>query len=310
MLAGEARVLLQSYLFAQVAMSLDQFVAVYFPFKHRKVAPKMKKIMLAVSMSMIAAVSSHAVLARLTNVGNSRAWYIFGFLVYLLELGLSFLTLLILYPMVVLKLYGQHRKVGPKANGLGRVVSMTNRLTGQRTATVQLPKKELLQVPQEARNPRIEAKNELEAIGERQPKNTAGSAESAKPKDTPGSAESAKPKDTAGSAESARRTTGAANLGTGREPPRSGTNLSGKDQEKMQSKATRKMHVQAIKIYASIFLFFTLSLVALLIVTWSNNPSWSYLYFLNHTGNPVIYYVFAPKFREKVNTFCGRFKCW
>ena len=77
----ESTVLVQSYLFAQVAMSLDQFVAVYFPFKHRKVAPKMKKIMLAVSMSMIGAVLSHAVLAKSTNVGNSRAWYIFGLLV-------------------------------------------------------------------------------------------------------------------------------------------------------------------------------------------------------------------------------------
>ena len=299
----ESVVLIQSYMFAQVAMSLDQYVAVYFPFKHRKVAPKMKKIMLAVSMCMIGAVSSNAVLSRSTKLINFRAWDLATFAVHLLEMFLSFLTLLIIYPMIVVKLYRQHRKVGPpKANDVNSrvVVSTTNRATGQRTATVQLPTGELLQASPEPRQPPTKAQIALTTTGKGDKNMTAASAES-----------------------SDRSTTYAATVGTGREPetgkepptgrepPRSAaTNLTRQDQDKIQSKTARKMHVQAIKIYTSIFLLFTLSLVSLLIIIESNNPSWTYAYFLNHIGNPIIYYVFAPKFREKVNTYCRRLRCW
>ena len=70
------------------------------------------------------------------------------------------------------------------------------------------------------------------------------------------------------------------------------------------------MHVQAIKVYSSIFLLFTLSLAAIVIILWSANPAWAYVYFLNHTGNPIIYYVFVPKFRETVKMYCNHLKCW
>ena len=263
----ESVVLIQSYMFAQVAMSLDQYVAVYFPFKHRKVAPKMKKVMMTVSISMIGAVLSHAVLAKSTNVGNSRAWYIFGFIVYLVELGLSFLTLLILYPMIVLKLYRQHRKTGPK--GI-KVVSTTRRDTEQRATTERLPTRDL-QVPDEARHRPADAETALTAPGE------AG-------------------KNVLPTAESGMSTTGAAKPTSRR--------------DKVPAKTTRKMHVQAIKVYSSIFLLFTLSLVSLVLVMRTNILAFAYVYSINHIGNPIIYYVFVPKFRETVNTYCKNLKCW
>ena len=66
------------------------------------------------------------------------------------------------------------------------------------------------------------------------------------------------------------------------------------------------MHIQALKIYTSIFLVFVVAnaaatVVVLLDVTWL-----SYVYCINHTANPVIYYCFVEKFRNRVKEYCGR----
>ena len=68
----------------------------------------------------------------------------------------------------------------------------------------------------------------------------------------------------------------------------------------------RAMHIQALKIYTSIFLVFVVAnaaatVVVLLDVTWL-----SYVYCINHTANPVIYYCFVEKFRNRVKEYCGR----
>ena len=268
----ETMVLIQSYLFAQVAMSLDQFVAVYFPFKHRKFGPKLKKIMLVAAVSTVGGLSVHRVLSSATDLSNVPVWSSLYSVVYRLVMSLSFLTLLVVYPLIVLKLYRQHRKVCPKPFGTS-VVSGTIHEAAERTtaATVQLPTRQL-QVPEEARHQPIEAETALTATEERG-RNLA-----------------------AASVESGRCTPGVMKPHTRR--------------AKAQSKATQKMHVQAIKVYSSIFLLFTVSLFSLVMIILTNSLVLAYVYSLNHVGNPIIYYVFVPKFREAVNRYCKTLKFW
>ena len=263
----ESVILIQSYLFAQVAMALDQFIAVYFPFKHRTVGPKLKKIMLVAAVSTVLGLSVDPLLSIATNLDNFPVLYFLHTLVYRLVMILSFFALLSVYPMIVLKLYRQHRKTGPK--GI-KVVSTTRRDTEQRATTERLPTRDL-QVPDEARHRPADAETALTAPGE------AG-------------------KNVLPTAESGMSTTGAAKPTSRR--------------DKVPAKTTRKMHVQAIKVYSSIFLLFTLSLVSLVLVMRTNILAFAYVYSINHIGNPIIYYVFVPKFRETVNTYCKNLKCW
>ena len=280
----ETMALIQSYLFAQVAMSLDQFVAVYFPFKHRKFGHKLKKIMLVVALSTVGGLSVHQILSIVTNLANFPVWTILYSVVFRLVMSLSFLTLLVVYPMIVLKLYQQHHKICPKAV-VSSVVSTTLREAEQRSTTQQLSTR-ALKVPQDGRHGPIEAETVFTTTEERG-------------------------KDMAASVESARRTTaGAAKSDTAREPPSNVANLSRQKHETAQSKATRKMHVQAIKVYSSIFLLFTLSLVSLVMIILTHISVFAYVYSINHVGNPIIYYVFVPKFREAVNGYCKYLKCW
>ena len=66
---------------------------------------------------------------------------------------------------------------------------------------------------------------------------------------------------------------------------------------------TTKIHIQALKIYTAILLQFLLAaVVSSILVIVLDNDWMSYLFFVNHIGNPVIYYCSVPKFREGVST--------
>ena len=73
----------------------------------------------------------------------------------------------------------------------------------------------------------------------------------------------------------------------------------------------RKMHIQALKIYGCIFVLFSFSVVTLsfVFIMMENQRSaaiGSFIYFLNHVGNPVIYYALIDTFRREVNTYFRR----
>ena len=59
------------------------------------------------------------------------------------------------------------------------------------------------------------------------------------------------------------------------------------------------MHVQALKIYMAILLQFLLANAISLVGISVFGQLWmAYFFYINHIGNPLIYYVFVPKFRE------------
>ena len=61
-----------------------------------------------------------------------------------------------------------------------------------------------------------------------------------------------------------------------------------------------QMHVKALKIYTAILLQFMISTI-ICAVGINVKQMWAYYFFyINHIGNPVIYYCFVPKFREGV----------
>ena len=68
----------------------------------------------------------------------------------------------------------------------------------------------------------------------------------------------------------------------------------------------RAMHAQALKIYTTIFLVFLVANGVVYFVI-SNGFLWLiYVYFINHTVNPVIYYCFIEKFRQSVKEYWSR----
>ena len=72
------------------------------------------------------------------------------------------------------------------------------------------------------------------------------------------------------------------------------------------SESTTSMHVRALKIYTAILLqFMFASVVTNVGVTVFDYRWMCYFYFVNHIGNPVIYYCFVPKFREGVKASAG-----
>ena len=72
---------------------------------------------------------------------------------------------------------------------------------------------------------------------------------------------------------------------------------------------TRKMHVQAVKIYSCIFALFTMSMLVVVLVRIVETRSFAYLYYLNNVAKPFIYYVLIDSFRAKVNVYCRKLKC-
>ena len=75
--------------------------------------------------------------------------------------------------------------------------------------------------------------------------------------------------------------------------------------QKSQTSSTdtkkRQLHIQALMIYSAILLQFVLATMISSVGIVLFKQRWMvYIYFLNHIGNPVIYYSFVPKFREGV----------
>ena len=74
------------------------------------------------------------------------------------------------------------------------------------------------------------------------------------------------------------------------------------------SASTTSMHVRAMKIYTAILLQFLLaSIVSQLVITVFGQLWMVYFFYINHIGNPVIYYCFVPKFREGVKKHARAF---
>ena len=62
-----------------------------------------------------------------------------------------------------------------------------------------------------------------------------------------------------------------------------------------------QMHVQALKIYTAILLQFMLSTLLCTVGYVVLHQRWMvYFFWINHIGNPVIYYCFVPKFKAGV----------
>ena len=71
-------------------------------------------------------------------------------------------------------------------------------------------------------------------------------------------------------------------------------------------KQQRAMHIQALKIYTSVFLLFFVSYFSLVIWRAFDIKWMIYFYYINHTLNPVIYYCFVEKFRTSVKEYWAR----
>ena len=65
----------------------------------------------------------------------------------------------------------------------------------------------------------------------------------------------------------------------------------------------RAMHIQALKIYTSILLLFVLTNLASIGIGLLELRYMTYVYYLNHTANPLIYYCFVAKFRTSVKEY-------
>ena len=61
-----------------------------------------------------------------------------------------------------------------------------------------------------------------------------------------------------------------------------------------------------MKIYTSLFVVFLVSFWPLVAAARMHNKLIGYLYCMNHTLNPVIYYCFVEKFRQSVKEYWRR----
>ena len=71
----------------------------------------------------------------------------------------------------------------------------------------------------------------------------------------------------------------------------------------------RAMHIQALKIYTSIFLIYLVAYLMIIASGALQSPWLAYGYYINHTVNPVIYYCFVEKFRNSVKKYWHRLTC-
>ena len=130
--AAQSVMMLQSYLFTQTVMALDQFVAVRYAFEHRRLSRKIKRLTFVAAAIVIVFFTIYSVVSRAYNfVENLQVLYACIALIFLLLMVSCFVVLLVVYPMIVLKLYEQQRKVRPKVtqNEINRV---SNKFTPER----------------------------------------------------------------------------------------------------------------------------------------------------------------------------------
>ena len=84
-----------------------------------------------------------------------------------------------------------------------------------------------------------------------------------------------------------------------------GTSQAGK-QTQATEKKKRAMHIQALKVYASIFAAFIVAYSFSVAEAVTQSQWLGYGYYINHTINPVIYYCFVEKFRNSVKEYCSQ----
>ena len=210
-----------SYICMQVTMALDQFVAVFYPFKHTKLRKIINKTMLSTGIILVVLVPS-------VRYGLSRVvpqyWHTILYRAVFLSIFIpALLALLVAYPAVALKLHHQKKQ--------------TTRVIKPQATTTAPPA----------------------AVAVTNQANTAATAQPPPPS-----------------------------------PPTTTT------QTTDGSNKRRATHVQALKIYTTIFLWFVITNSAINFVV-SNDIVWLlYVCFVNHTINPVIYYCFVEKFRQSV----------
>ena len=80
-------------------------------------------------------------------------------------------------------------------------------------------------------------------------------------------------------------------------------------QAKTAAASKRAMHIQALKIYTSIFLAFVVAYLMFVVSAVSLSMWPGYGYYINHTANPVIYFCFVEKFRNSVKEYWRRLPC-
>lgn len=70
-----------------------------------------------------------------------------------------------------------------------------------------------------------------------------------------------------------------------------------------RSMARRLQNLTAVRIFIALFLLLIVSYIPTIAFTTGlvNQPMLTYLYFINHTGNPIAYYVINERFRKEVN---------
>ena len=75
------------------------------------------------------------------------------------------------------------------------------------------------------------------------------------------------------------------------------------------SSTARARHVTSVKVFAAILVIFILSYLPTILVINQifDNFYIAYLYFINHIGNPVAYYVINRQFRSDVNKLIRSF---
>ena len=115
--AQEVIVMLQSYIFVQSAMVLDQFLAVFYPIAHKKRRRQMNFTILATFLCVVAIFVAGSVFKHQTEVSDTieRIEQI-GNVAFMLPPLTSLTTMLLVYPAIARKLYKQHRAVQPAKN--------------------------------------------------------------------------------------------------------------------------------------------------------------------------------------------------
>ena len=140
--AQESIVMIQSYIFVQSAMALDQFLAVFYPFAHKKRRRKLNYTILATFLCVVALFVTESVFKHHTKFSTEREQI--GSVVFVLPPLMSLTTMLLVYPAIARKLYKQHRAVQPAKNkerqrkatvGKSLVTSTANELTTRATIT-------------------------------------------------------------------------------------------------------------------------------------------------------------------------------
>ena len=259
LLKAEGRLQCLCYLFVQVTMALDQFLAVFYPFRHMKLRSTLNKGMLVVFVVLVTLIGLLRYVLPVLVVYQHFYVLIVAFLS-------SMLILLAVYPAVALKLYRQGRAIRPSNSRISAAIEL------QTAASV-------------AKGTGLHGAAAGTGTGCAAGIGTHGAAAEAERRDaSPAAADAVRASRNAGVASQATAQT----------------------QHKVSATARRAMHVQAMKIYTSLFVVFLISFWPLAAAAQMQDKMIGYLYYMNHTVNPIIYYCFVAKFRQSVKEYWRR----